>query len=123
MPVRRRVHQERRIALQHPGDALDDRGPVIPDLGVASGKLTAIGEGGFHRQACSRPAGLHVGPGEEGKVGSGVSHAVGVKEVIGTWIILVNASLYQAHAQPRNVEIQIFLGIAGNTSHVMNAVN
>ena len=49
VPVGRRVHQERRVALEHPGDALDDRGPVVPNLGIAGGKLPAIGEGSFHR--------------------------------------------------------------------------
>ena len=33
----------------------------------------------FHRQACSRPAGLHIGPGEEGKVGPGIADFVGVE--------------------------------------------
>ena len=34
VPAGFRVDQERRVALEHPLDALEEGGPVVPDLGV-----------------------------------------------------------------------------------------
>jgi hypothetical protein len=42
------VEQQRSIALEHPLEALDDGGPMGPDLGVRGRELAAIGERGFH---------------------------------------------------------------------------
>ena len=44
------VDQQRRIALQHPLQALEDGGPVRPDLGVGSRQLAAVGKRCFHRR-------------------------------------------------------------------------
>ncbi len=42
------VDQQRRVALEHPLEALDDRRPVVPDLGIGRRQLAAIGERGLH---------------------------------------------------------------------------
>ncbi len=51
------------------------RKPLLP-VGQAARR---DGKRGFHRQADSRPAGFHIGPGEEGKVGAGIADPVGVE--------------------------------------------
>ncbi|MCY1295184.1 hypothetical protein D9M68_580870 [compost metagenome] len=71
VPARARVDQQRRIAAQHPFQALDDGGPVGPDLGVGGGQLPAVGERGFHRGVA---VALEQGDGESApgeRVGSG----------------------------------------------------
>ncbi|MGY4452789.1 hypothetical protein ACVWZR_007449 [Bradyrhizobium sp. i1.3.1] len=49
VPVRPRVHQQRRIAPEHPAQAFQDRCGAVPHFGIAGGELSAIGEGGLHR--------------------------------------------------------------------------
>ena len=44
------IDQQRRIALEHPLEALDDGRPVVPDLGIGGRQLAAVGERGFHRR-------------------------------------------------------------------------
>ncbi|MNS95367.1 hypothetical protein D3C72_1296230 [compost metagenome] len=48
VPARAGIDQQRGVAAQHPLEALDDGGPVGPDLGVGGGQLAAVGERGFH---------------------------------------------------------------------------
>mmetsp|Transcript_29940 Transcript_29940/g.73669 ORF Transcript_29940/g.73669 Transcript_29940/m.73669 type:complete len:281 (-) Transcript_29940:22-864(-) len=50
VPARRRVDQERRIALRHPFHALEDRAPRVPHLRVRCRELTAVGKGRLHRR-------------------------------------------------------------------------
>lgn len=49
VPARPRVHQQGRIGLEHPLQALPDRGRVVPHLGIRGRQLAAVGVGGFHR--------------------------------------------------------------------------
>ena len=48
VPAGLRVDQERRVALEHPLDALEDGGPVVPDLGIRRRQLSAVGKRCFH---------------------------------------------------------------------------
>ncbi len=50
VPGRHRVHQQRRIGLEHPFDALQHGRPGVPHFGIAGGELAAIGERGLHRR-------------------------------------------------------------------------
>ena len=62
-------------------------------------------------------------PREEGEVGAGRAHAVGVEEVIGAGVVLVDAALHQAQAEDAHVEVQILLRVTGDGGDVMDAVH
>ena len=64
-----------------------------------------------------------IRPWEERNVSSGRSSAIGIEQVIDMRGILVDALLDQPHTQNTNIEIEVLLGIAGNRSDMMNAMN
>lgn len=49
VPRRPRVHQQRRVRLEHPLDALEHRAPRVPHLGIRRRQLAAVGERRLHR--------------------------------------------------------------------------
>ncbi len=49
VPGRARIDEQRGVVFQHPAQAFDDRGPVVPHFCVGGGKLTTVGKRGFHR--------------------------------------------------------------------------
>src|SRR4051812_25270523 len=62
-------------------------------------------------------------PWKEGQVGPGMSLRVGVEQMVGAWIVLVDALLDQPHAEHAGIEVQVFLCRAGNGGDVVKAVD
>jgi hypothetical protein len=58
---------------------------------------------------------------EERQIGAGMSVRVGVKQVIGPRIVLVDAPLHEPHAEHLRVELQVLLRVAGYGGDVMDA--
>ena len=58
---------------------------------------------------------------EEGEIGAGVGFAVGVEQVIGGDVILVDRLLDQPHAEQAGVEGQIVPRLRGDRGQVMNS--
>ena len=50
VPARHGVDEQRRVVPQHPFEALQDRGPGRPDLGVRGRELAAVGVARLHRR-------------------------------------------------------------------------
>jgi hypothetical protein len=65
-----RVHQQRRIGLQHPLQPLQHRAPLGPDLGIRGRELAAVGEAGFHRGIAVAVENRHLEPAVEQFIGS-----------------------------------------------------
>jgi hypothetical protein len=103
------------------GDRLD------ADAGGAQAALPGVEGPERHRQvglldhADTRGAGLGVGPGEEGQVGSGVALAVRVEQVVGGGVVLVDALLDEPESHDALVEAQVLDGVAGDGGDVVQA--
>jgi hypothetical protein len=52
-----------------------------------------------------------------------MAFGVGVEKVVGAGIVLVHASLDQAHPEHARVEIQVLLGRPGNGRDMMKSLN
>ena len=82
------------------------RQPVGPIGQAAAGN----GERHFRRHAHALAPRRHLRPGEESQVGAGVALGVGIEEVVGAGIVLVDTFLHQAQAQARRVKVEVLLG-------------
>ncbi len=87
-----------------PGD-LSHREPLLPEaiLPPRQGGLALHPEARSH----DAPGPPHLpgdGPVEEGEVGARASHRIGVEEVVGADVVLVDAPLHQAHSHDPGVE-------------------
>jgi hypothetical protein len=62
-----------------------------------------------------------VGPVEEGQIAAGAGQPVGIEEMIGADVVLVDGALDQAHAQGVGVEAQILFGQGGDRGEVVQS--
>ena len=65
----------------------------------------------------------HLRPGEERQVGAGMPLGIGVEEVIGAGIVLVDALLHQPHAEHARIEVEVLLRGARDGRDVVQAVD
>src|SRR5262249_46291888 len=65
----------------------------------------------------------HLRPREERHIGAGVTLGVGIEEMIGARVVLIDTLLDEPHAEYTCVEVQVLLGRAGNRRNVMKAVD
>ena len=77
----------------------------------------------LHRETMAGARGRHVRPGEEGQIGPGMPFGVGVEQVVGAGVVLVDASLDQAHAEDSGIKVEVFLRRTGNRGDVVKAVD
>ena len=81
------------------------------------------GERDFGGEAVARARRRHLRPGKEGEVGAWPALGVGIEEVVGAGIVLVDAFLDQLHAENPGVEIEILLRRSGNRRDVVQTVS
>src|SRR5438270_3689317 len=89
--------------------------PVHPVLNAAEGN----GKRDLHREADSGFRGSHFRPREKRDVGSRMAVAVGVKEVIRTWRILVDAFLDKPHSEHAGIKVDVVLRIASDAGYMV----
>ena len=94
--------------------ALEPRAPVVEAVGRDR-------EGDLGGEAVSAPRRRHLGPGEEGEVGPRAALGVGVEEVVGAGVVLVDALLDQPHAEHAGVEVEVLLRRTGDGGDVVQA--
>ena len=114
------LESERQAAV-----ALDDL--AVRDLGFVEALHPPL-QGGFtvHAQArtddAARAAALAWhGPVEERQVGSGTALRVGIEQVVGAHVVLVDGAFDQPHAERLRVEAVILLDRRRDRGEVMNA--
>src|SRR5262245_59252708 len=61
-------------------------------------------------------------PGKEGQIRSGPPFGIGIEQVVGSRIVLIDALLDQPHAEQTRIEIEILLGRSGNGSDVVKPI-
>ena len=79
-------------------------------------------QAGLAHRARADPGGADPRPIEEGQVRSRAANGVGVEEVIGGNVVLVDGLFHQAHAELTGVEIEVSLGVGGDRRDVVQAV-
>ncbi len=62
-------------------------------------------------------------PREKRQVAAGRADGVGIEQVVGPGIVLVDGLLDQAHAEHAGVEVDVLLRLAGDCGDVMDAVH
>jgi len=117
------IHQRQRAASKaHVNRFLPcavSREPFAPEL-EAGGRN---GQGDLDAEAVAHSRRRHVRPGKEGQVRPRVAFTVGVKQVIGARVVLVDALLDQTHAEDASIEIQVLLSGAGDGRDVVEATD
>jgi hypothetical protein len=79
--------------------------PLAPEAEAAGWH----GQRHLARQPVSGARRRQLRPGEEGEVGAGAAGGIGVEEVVGAGIVLVDALLDQPHAEHAGVEVEVLL--------------
>ena len=87
---------------------------------VAEGFFTGDAQAGARDRigAALLPGGREI---EEGEIGAGIGFAVGVEQVIGGDVVLVDGLLHQPHAQQAGVEGQIVPRLRRDRGQMMNS--
>jgi hypothetical protein len=116
------AQQQRAIAEAFPcgvgvdAVALEARRPPVETAG-------RDGQRDLGRQAVAAPRRRHLVPGEEGQIAPRMTGGVGVEEVVGAGVVLVDALLHQPHAEHAGVEVEILLRRAGDGGDVVEALD
>src|SRR5262249_4041121 len=77
----------------------------------------------LHSEAMSGARWRRHRPREEGQIRSRMPLGVGVEQMVGAGIVLIDAALDQPHPQPARVEVEILLRRPRNRGDVMDAVD
>jgi hypothetical protein len=77
----------------------------------------------FNRETVPHPRRRHLRPRKEREVGAGPAFGVGIEEMVGTGIVLIDALLDEAHAEDAGVEVEILLRRTGDGGDVMQPVH
>ena len=99
-------------ALRHPTFA-QPLGPVL------EGPCPTHAQARAGDRVRAAPLGLHR-PVEKGQVGAGRALGIGVEQVIGAHIVLVDAALHQPHAQHLGVEVVVVADLRGDRGEMVD---
>ena len=77
----------------------------------------------FHRKTMAGARRRHLGPREKCQVAAGMPFRVGIEEMVGSGIVLVDAPLDETHSEHAGVEIQVLLRRPRDRRDVMQSVD
>src|SRR5205085_156701 len=104
-------------------DGPDLRTVLVETLRPIPQRIGRNGERDLAGESCSVASARHPRPGKEREVGAGMGIAIGEEEVVRIGRILIDAFLDEPHAEHPDVEVEVFLGVAGDTGDVMDSGN
>ena len=111
-------------SVSRPSTSIDVAGHAAGLLQPVAPKAKAFLAGDAQAGARNAVGAAPLGRGrkiEEGEIGAGIGLAVGVEQMIGADVVLVDGLLDQPHAEQAGVKRQIFARFGGNRGQMMNS--
>ena len=118
-----RIHERQDSFAEARGDWIDLGAVFLEPLSPELEAFRRHFEPDFDRQAMPGARRRHLRPREKRQIGAWMAFLIGVEEVIGAGVVLVDALLDQPHAEHAAVEVEVLLRGPGDGGDVMKSVD